>query len=761
MASISPSLQGRSLTTKLLMVFLPLVGVSLLVIFLITEYSSATDRLNALETKVQDIAVVQAGALAQPMWELDSDAIIATVAKLKDDESFLSAKIFDEAGDVMHELSVPAPPTIFLNRRIQSVSDVTFANDGKEQVIGKVVITFHVASVEQEMLQGLVVDAVTTLVLALVLVFATIFMTDRVIGRPIGQLRKSIERLAEENIREPVSWDSADEIGELVRAFNDLQITQTEAEAKIKEYQRGLEVLVEERTRELKDSEARIKSIFDNAPAAIYLKDLEGRYELVNQTISKWQGIDGREMIGKRASDFLSPEQADYIREFEMRVIENMETVEIEIVDNVIDGMERTRSSVRFPITDAEGNISGTGAIDIDVTERKVAERELAEKEMQLRIALENMTGGLFMVDRDLNMQVFNDRFEQLYDLPSGLVQKGTSLRRVIEYRAERGDYGPGDVAEQVEERAADYFNKDLSLVEDHLPGERVVETLRAITDGGGVVIVFNDVTERKRAENDLAKAHLLITESLGYASRIQRSLLPPAPILNEILKDHFVVWDPKDIVGGDMVWLRVVENGFIIAVADCTGHGAPGAFMTMIATGALDQALSEHPEASPADILRRMHQIVQASLSQDSADGESDDGLELGMCLVRPGADTITFAGARFSLFRIDSGEIEEIKGDRTGMGYRGMPTERSFENKVVPVLSDSIFYMWSDGLVDQVGGLKRRSFGKRRVLKVLKDYHKMSMADQRARIIRDFEEYHHGESRRDDLTLIGFRLS
>ncbi len=743
------------------MVFLPLVGVSLLVIFLVTEYTSATERLSALEAKVEDIAVVQAGALAQPMWELDADAIVATVAKLKDDESFLSAKIFDEANDVMHELSVPIPPTIFLNRRIQSVSDITFANDGKDQVIGKVEIIFHVASVEREMLQGLAVDAVTMLVLALVIAFATIFMTDRVIGRPIGQLRKSIERLAEENIREPVTWESADEIGQLVRAFNDLQVTQTEAEAKIKEYQRGLEVLVEERTRELKDSEARIKSIFDNAPAAIYLKDLEGRYELANQTISDWQGVDGREMIGKRAGDFLSEEQAAYIREHELRVIENMETVEIEIVDSMIDGKERTRSSVRFPITNADGELTGTGAIDIDVTERKLAERELAEKEMQLRIALENMTGGLFMVDKDLNMQVFNDRFEQLYDLPQGLVHKGSSLMNVIEFRAGRGDYGPGEVEEIIAERAKGYFNQELALVEDHLPGERVIETLRAITDDGGVVVVFNDVTERKRAENDLAKAHSLITESLGYASRIQRSLLPPEPILNEILEDHFVVWDPKDIVGGDMLWLRVVEDGFIIAVADCTGHGPPGAFMTMIATGALDQALSEFPHANPADILGRMHQIVQSSLSQDSADGESDDGLELGMCLVRPGEETLTFAGARFSLFRIDSGEIEEIKGDRTGMGYRRVPSDRNFENRIVPILPDSIFYMWSDGLVDQVGGLKRRSFGKRRVLNVLKDYHKMSLADQRARIIRDFEEYHHGESRRDDLTFIGFRLS
>jgi len=123
--------QGRSLTTKLLMVFLPLVGASLLGIFLVIEYSAARERLAGLEATAVDVAEVQAGALAQPMWELDTDAIITTINKLRDDENFLSARVIDENDTVVHALSLPQPPTIFLNRHIHAESAITFANEGE------------------------------------------------------------------------------------------------------------------------------------------------------------------------------------------------------------------------------------------------------------------------------------------------------------------------------------------------------------------------------------------------------------------------------------------------------------------------------------------------------------------------------------------------------------------------------------------------------------------------------------------------------
>jgi PAS domain S-box-containing protein len=634
MADETHARQGRSLTTKLLMVFLPLVGASLLGIFLIVEYSAASERLADLEETVGDVAEVQAGALAQPMWELDTDAIITTINKLRDDESFLSARVTDENGTVVHALALPVPPTIFLNRHIRAESQITFANEGEQRIIGAVEVQFHVATVERELLGRLGLDAVIMLVLAVVVGGAIVFMTDRVVGRPVARLQKSIQRLAEENVREPVIWESADEIGQLVRAFNDLQVTQTAAEEKIREYQHGLEELVEARTRELELSEARIKSVFDNAPVGIYLKDLEGRYVLINRMIAEWAEVQPDEVIGGRAEDFLPVEQAEQVKRSDAKVIESRKTQQMELTDHLPDGSVRYRASVRFPITNGDDDLTGTGAIDVDVTERKLA-------------------------------------------------------------------------------------------------------------------------------ENELARAHDLITESLGYASRIQRALLPPPATLAQHFTDHFVVWDPKDIVGGDMVWLRELGDRFLIAVADCTGHGAPGAFMTMIATGALDQALSESRDAAPADLLERMHRIVRSSLSQDGAEGESDDGLEMGLCVISPGADSLTFAGARFSLFRVDDGEVEEIKGDRSGMGCRRVPNDQRFETREVAIGPTSAFYMWSDGLVDQIGGAKRRSFGKRRVLSVLRDYHRMPMAAQHAQIIRDFEEYHHGESRRDDLTLVGFKLA
>ena len=135
-----------------------------------------------------------------------------------------------------------------------------------------------------------------------------------------------------------------------------------------------------------------------------------------------------------------------------------------------------------------------------------------------------------------------------------------------------------------------------------------------------------------------------------------------------------------------------------------------------------------------------------------------ADDGLELGVCRIDDTTGTITFAGARLSLWKLANGEVEEIKGDRSAIGYRRVSPETEFTNHTIEANGPASFYMFTDGFVDQIGG-KGRALGKRRLLEMLKDHDAQSMAEQRTQVLRGFLSYQGAQVRRDDITMVGFR--
>ncbi len=280
-----------------------------------------------------------------------------------------------------------------------------------------------------------------------------------------------------------------------------------------------------------------------------------------------------------------------------------------------------------------------------------------------------------------------------------------------------------------------------------------------------GVIVLWNrrlgrEVAQRKKAQHELSDALGVISDSIDYASNIQRSLLPNERFLAEDLAEHFVIWQPRDVVGGDLYWYRRCAGGFIVAMADCTGHGVPGAFMTMLSTGALDRALRDRRDGDPAHLLPLINRSLKHSLGQDQAEGPSDDGLELGICRIDPGARTLNFAGARFSLFRLNGDGVTEFKGEKSGIGYRRVPSDKAFANHEIRISDTDRFYMITDGFIDQIGGNRRRMFGKKRFKELIGSLRNMPFSEQKARILDALRDYQGPEPRRDDVSVIGFRI-
>ncbi len=523
---------------------------------------------------------------------------------------------------------------------------------------------------------------------------------------------------------------------------------------------------------------ARMSKVFQDGSVPMIIEDLDGIVIDMNQEAERAYGWSRDELIGKPIKTIVPKWRHHQADELLVRCRAGEEVRNIDGVRVDKGGLEKPILLTLSLLRDENGAPIGIASNAADITALKQAEAELLrhkehleelvtertkkleETHRYLEMALENMPGAMWVVDPELKFALLNDQYRALYGHDSDLAKAGNSVEPIIRHEIELGRMGDADFDETLRQRLDSFKTTGLEVFEDRGADGRYLHLLRRHAGDGFTVSVATDITELKIAELALEKAHDLITEGIGYASRIQRSLLPTPEALSEAFADYAVIWEPKDQVGGDIYLLRETPVGRMLMVADCTGHGVPGAFMTIIVTGAFDQALTETPLGKPAQLLTRINQIVKAILGQYDATSESDDGFECGLCLIERQTERITFAGARFELWSINGADISITKGDRAGIGYCRTDVDFPFTNQIIIVEEGDVFYLTSDGLIDQIGGPKRRSFGKRRLKQIILDYSRMSMAVQATHIQRAFEEYQHNEERRDDITLVGFQL-
>jgi serine phosphatase RsbU (regulator of sigma subunit) len=261
-----------------------------------------------------------------------------------------------------------------------------------------------------------------------------------------------------------------------------------------------------------------------------------------------------------------------------------------------------------------------------------------------------------------------------------------------------------------------------------------------------------------QESQDRIAAASRQIMESIHYASRIQSAVLPSPQTLAMVTADHFLIWEPRDVVGGDFYWLRQVDGGYLTVLGDCTGHGVPGAFMTLIVGGLLEQVVANAPPDDPAKMLSQLHRELQLSLGQHKVEALTDDGLEAGACFINGSERRLVFAGAHFSLWCGVDGEAREIRGDRPGLGFSRFGPDTVFTNVAIELKRGQAFYMTTDGLIDQIGGERRRPFGKRRLAQFVAEHHRRPMSDQAAVLGQMFQAHQGDEPRRDDVAVLGF---
>ncbi|MCP4754433.1 MAG: SpoIIE family protein phosphatase [Proteobacteria bacterium] len=265
-----------------------------------------------------------------------------------------------------------------------------------------------------------------------------------------------------------------------------------------------------------------------------------------------------------------------------------------------------------------------------------------------------------------------------------------------------------------------------------------------------------------------ISAAHLEIKEkneqikaSIEYAKQIQHSLLPRTDEIEKHLPNSFIIWRPRDVVGGDLYFAYFKIDIFVIAVLDCTGHGVPGALMTMAASSALNRIIIDEGCIDPASILKQLNVFIKTALKQDTEYSTSDDGLDASVCFVDKKKKILTFSGAKLPLVYTYNSELISVKGDRQSLGYKRSNLDFIFTNHRIKIEDNMCFYLFTDGIIDQLGGNKRLSFGKKRLYNLLSSISDLPFDSQYKAFLKTFQEFKGATEMIDDLTLLGFKIT
>lgn len=270
---------------------------------------------------------------------------------------------------------------------------------------------------------------------------------------------------------------------------------------------------------------------------------------------------------------------------------------------------------------------------------------------------------------------------------------------------------------------------------------------------------VIKEKTKEIRHQKEIVeKKNEEITDSIKYAKRIQEALLPPKEILVESNIDHFILFKPRDIVSGDFYWFRKIGDFTIIAAADCTGHGVPGAFVSMLGMAFLNEIAIEIKDVKANNILNSLRALVIKSLRQTGKEGESKDGMDLALYVIDRKNMKLQFSGANNPLILIRNKEVIQVKADRMPIGFHLVMDD--FVNNEMDIEPDDMLYTFSDGYQDQFGGGDGSKFKIKQLKELMSEISDKPLDEQREIFNKTIENWKGTEEQIDDILLIGVKI-
>jgi len=293
-----------------------------------------------------------------------------------------------------------------------------------------------------------------------------------------------------------------------------------------------------------------------------------------------------------------------------------------------------------------------------------------------------------------------------------------------------------------------------INFLQKRKANRKIVEQNVKILEANEELKVLNDAINKQNHE---------IIDSISYAERIQAAMLPPETYITELLNENFIFYKPRDIVSGDFYWIKHVNQYIILLAADCTGHGVPGALMSMLGISYLNEIVQRREITQANQILNALRKQIKLSLRQHGQPDEAKDGIDLALCVLDLKNMKMQYSGANNPLYLIsdvdDVPELKEIKADRMPIGYY-QGKDKTFSNHDIQLEIGDTFYIFSDGFIDQKGGKDNKKFMSKKFKNLLLEIHDQPMFDQKDILDKTLIDWMGTNSQIDDVLVIGVRV-
>ncbi|MFI5142295.1 MAG: SpoIIE family protein phosphatase, partial [Bacteroidia bacterium] len=382
--------------------------------------------------------------------------------------------------------------------------------------------------------------------------------------------------------------------------------------------------------------------------------------------------------------------------------------------------------------------------------------RTIVKPVQKLKNVLQDMSYGVMPKDRLI------DRSDEIGDMNVALNGLVSAMELTTDFAKEVGSGNFDSYYKPLSDQdnlghALLKMRTDLAENE-HMLEQKVIERTEQ-------VVKQSEEIKAKNTELEILYKH--ITDSIRYAKRLQEAIIPTDNAVKQILPQSFVLFKPKDIVSGDFYWIRKTQNKSYIAAIDCTGHGVPGAFMSLVGYNILKEiTLNDDTDIAPSVIMDKMSKGVVSTLNpkshieDDKIASQTKDGMDMGLCCVDYDKMELQFSGAFNPLYLIRNGELIQYKADKFPVGFRVDGIVHNFTNNVIQLQKGDTFYIFSDGYADQFGGPKGKKFMTGNFRELLKETSKLAIEKQKDFLNITIENWRGDIEQVDDVLVIGVRV-
>lgn len=501
-------------------------------------------------------------------------------------------------------------------------------------------------------------------------------------------------------------------------------------------------------------------SILENIDALVLVADKRGHIIYCSPSILRLLNVNKEEVLGLGWWNLT-------------RVDPITQKQEMEGIKNIISGrINLNRTPYTKSILDQSGQeywIQWQDALGPDdtligvgqnMTEHYYAQKIIEQQREQLKrlsLVAEKTNNVILILDKDGNIEWLSQSFEVLnsMNLAELIARKGST--NIIDV-SNNPEISKILTRVKTEKIPFSYESKNMNVDYEAWALSTISPILDEQNEITNLIIIDVDVTDRKIAEKTIQDKNKDITDSINYATRIQRSTLPHLKDITDSFPQSFVLFKPKDIVSGDFYFFHKGQEYTFIAAADCTGHGVPGALMSMVGAGKLNEAVSKSSDTS--EILSLLNKGIKSALKQTESGEAARDGMDIAFCSVDMINKTVHFSGANRPLWIVRKGHsgIEEIKTHKKSIGGS---TEDSyhFESHAVQLQAGDTFYLFTDGYVDQFNSAGKKLLTKK-FKEILLEIQSKTMEEQKVYLNKYIEDWKKGTEQVDDILVIGVRL-